>query len=158
MPVHPAVVAAQRDFLAGTEKVLEIHAGVNQRAIGIGIPDAEHEIVYQAFLDAHIDVHLVGRARHGRCLDVYILEKSETLQAHARTLHLRGREPGAFHLPEFTPHYVVIGRQVSAEIYTPHIHPLAGIDEEGEGHRAPIPIDTRADIDIRTGIPTASNL
>ena len=83
MPVHPAVVSAQCDFLASTKKVFEIHAGVDQRAIGIRISDTEHEIVHQAFLDAHIDIDLVGRACHGWRFDVDIFEKSKSLQSDA---------------------------------------------------------------------------
>src|SRR3989304_1752639 len=79
----PRVVEADTELLAGAEQVALRDAGVQQQAIGVRITDAQQQIAGGTFLDADVDVHLIGHARHRRRLHVDVVKETKTLQTHA---------------------------------------------------------------------------
>ena len=88
----------------------------------------------RAFLDVVVHVHEIRAARHRLVLELHLLHVRQPLQALLGALDRRIRQPSALELAHLAAQRFVVDRRDVVEIDVPHVHAVAGLDEERERH------------------------
>ena len=102
----------------------------------------------QSLLDVVVDVHQVGAAGHRLGLELDLLHVGQALQALLGALDRRVGQPAAFELAHFAAQRLVVDGGRIVEIDVPHVHPVAGLDEEGDRHGLLLVVGRRHRIDL----------
>ena len=147
-----ARIESQRQGVTTAEQVLLGDRCRQHDALRAGEARTQHQIAGGALLDREVDIDLVGRTRHGRCLDVNLVEEAEAVDTGARTVDRRSVVPPSFHLAHLAANDLVARLGVAADVDPAHIHATTRIDEHREGDLSLFLVHLRSSVDVGEGI------